>query len=361
MGAKEMLYIQEAFEKNWLTTAGENIQLFETGLCNATGAAYCAALNSGTAALHLALRLAGVEKDDEVLCATFTFVASVNPILYLGATPILIDSEPDTWNMSPELLEKAILERIRKGKKPKAIVVVHLYGRPALLTELCSIAERYEIPLIEDAAESLGSRYKNRMTGTFGTAGILSFNGNKIITTSGGGALLTADETTYKKVIFLASQARENAVHYQHHEMGYNYRMSNVLAGIGRGQLEVLDERIARKRAIFDFYKKNLSEQAGFIFPEDPAHTFCNRWLTTLVLPDNDTRTPEQLRLSLEKDNIESRPLWKPMHLQPLFDKAPAYLNGTSEKLFEKGLCLPSGTSMTEEEIQRVIAALLSQ
>jgi dTDP-4-amino-4,6-dideoxygalactose transaminase len=352
LGKEEIKYIQDAFEKNWISTLGDNLNNFEKELCRISGSASCAALSSGTSAIHLSLILAGVQKEDEVICSSFTFIASANPILYCGARPVFVDSEKDTWNMSPVLLEKAIQDRISKGKKPKAIVLVHLYGQPARISEIVTIAKQYDITLIEDAAESLGSTYDGKMTGTFGLMGIYSFNGNKIITSSSGGALISNSEALPAKAKFLATQARDPAPHYQHSETGYNYRMSNVLAGIGLGQLSVLQDRIKRRREIFDYYKKKLEPTGKFSFPVELKNTFSNRWLTTVI---SHSEKPEALRQRLENENIESRPLWKPLHLQPVFKDAPAYIDGTSEKLFDTGICLPSGTTMTEEELDRII------
>jgi dTDP-4-amino-4,6-dideoxygalactose transaminase len=357
LGNQEMGFIKDAFEKNWITTSGENVDAFEKGICKVTEATHCAALNSGTAAIHLALILAGVSKNDEVICSTFTFVASANPIVYLGAIPLFVDSESDSWNMSPELLELTIKDRIKKGKKPKAILLVHLYGRPAKLKEILAIANQYEILLIEDAAESLGSTFEGKMTGTFGQMGIYSFNGNKIITTSGGGALVSNDEKIIAKARFLSAQARDIAPYYQHSEIGFNYRMSNILAGIGLGQLQVLEKRIEYKRWIFNYYKDKLEISGKFSFPKEQKGTFCNTWLTTIISNDE---APESIRLRLEARNIESRLLWKPLHLQPVFKDAPSYVNGTSEYFFNKGLCLPSGTSMTERELNEIIDVLSS-
>ncbi len=358
LGDQELNFIKDAFEKNWITTLGENLTAFEKAICQLSGTAHSVALNSGTAAIHLALILAGVKKDDEVICASFTFIASANPILYLGATPVFVDSENDTWNMSPELLETCIKDRIKKGKKPKAIVLVHLYGQPAKLKELIRIAAQYEITLIEDAAESLGSTYEGKMTGSFGQMGIYSFNGNKIITTSSGGILISNQESLIEKAKFLSTQARDKAPHYQHSEIGYNYRMSNVLAGIGLGQLKVLAERIKKKRWIFDYYKNKLESSGKFSFVEDLENTYSNKWLTTIVSKEE---SPEILRTRLESNNIEARPLWKPLHLQPVFKEALAYTDGTSENLFMKGLCLPSGTQMTEEDLERITDLLLKK
>lgn len=356
MSGEEIKFVQEAFDTNWIAPLGPNVDGFERDLAEYTGSAHVAALSSGTAALHLALIMLNVRSGDEVLCQSFTFAASVNPVVYQGATPVLIDSEPDTWNMDPNLLETAIRERLKKGKKPKAIIVVHLYGMPAKLDEIVEIAERYEIPVIEDAAEALGARYKDKHVGTFGLMGILSFNGNKIITTSGGGALMSDTKEFIDKARFLATQARDNAPHYQHSQIGFNYRMSNVLAGIGRGQMRVLDQRVKRRREIFGWYRGWLEEFDGISFLNEPENIFSNRWLTTILVDPAKTGgvTREDIRLALEKENIESRPLWKPMHLQPVYKDAPAYVNGVSEKLFNMGLCLPSGTAMGEEEMGRI-------
>jgi dTDP-4-amino-4,6-dideoxygalactose transaminase len=355
LGDKELNFIKDAFEKNWITTLGDNINAFEKEICQLSGIAHSVALNSGTAAIHLALILAGVKKDDEVICSSFTFIASANPIVYLGATPVFIDSETDTWNMSPELLETCIKDRIKKGKKPKALLLVHLYGQPAKLKEIIRITNQYEITLIEDAAESLGSRYEGKMTGSFGKMGIYSFNGNKIITTSSGGVLISNEAPLIEKAKFLSTQARDQAPHYQHSETGYNYRMSNVLAGIGLGQLEVLEERVKKKRWIFDYYKNKLGPSGKFSFVEDLENTYSNKWLTTII---SNHELPEPLRIRLEANNIEARPLWKPLHLQPVFKDAPAYTDSTSEKLFMKGLCLPSGTQMTEEDLELITGLL---
>jgi dTDP-4-amino-4,6-dideoxygalactose transaminase len=355
LGENEISYIQDAFRSNWITTAGANISQFESVVCSYTGANYGVAVSSGTAAIHLALLLAGVEKGDEVICSSFTFVASANPILYLGATPVFIDSEQDTWNMCPELLEVALKDRIQKGKKPKAIVLVHLYGQPAKLNEILALSQKYEITLIEDAAESLGSTYEEKMTGTFGAMGIYSFNGNKIITTSGGGMLVSNNESFIHKAAFLSAQSREKAIHYQHEVVGFNYRMSNVLAGIGIGQMEVITNRIAKKRALFQYYKNALSG-SSYTFLEEQKNVFSNRWLTTVLCKKEN---PEKISLILEQYNIESRPLWKPLHLQPLFKSAPVYQNGTSEKLYSEGLCLPSGTTLTEEQQDKICALIL--
>ena len=358
MGGNELSYIQEAFKDNWIAPLGPNVDGLEQDIGNYSGAEHCAALSSGTAALHLALIILGVKAGDEVLCSTFTFSASANPIVYQGAIPVFIESEANTWNMSPEFLDKAIKDRISKGKKPKAIVAVHLYGQPAKLDELMEISNRYEIPLIEDAAESLGARYKGKMTGTFGKVGLYSFNGNKIISTSGGGALVTNDKVIADRARFLATQARDPAPHYQHSAIGYNYRMSNIIAGIGRGQMEVIEERVKRRREIFHFYTQKLEEIQEISFLKEHQNTFANRWLTCILLDKKSKVTREDIRKELEKDNIESRPLWKPMHLQPVFKDYPYYGDQLSQDLFDRGLCLPSGSVMSSEDQLRIISVI---
>ena len=355
MGGRERELVKEAFDANWIAPVGPHISNFEQELSKLSQNFNIAALSSGTAAIHLALILAGVQKNDNVICSSFTFSASVNPIKYLGANPIFIDSDKESWNMCPELLTKAIKDGIKNNKKPKAIILVHLYGMPAKLDEIIAVANSFEIPLIEDAAEALGSKYKNQQLGTFADFGIYSFNGNKIITTSGGGALVCKNKKLIEKAKFLATQARDVAVHYEHSEVGYNYRMSNVCAAIGVGQLEVLTERVTRKREIFNFYKNQLSMIKEITFLEELEPSFSNYWLTTILLDKNSTIDREQLRLHLEKDNIESRPLWKPMHLQPVFKDCKSYVNGISEDLFNRGLCLPSGTSMTTEDLKIIV------
>lgn len=351
MCGAEMKYIQEAFDTNWIAPLGPNVNAFEAELGDYLKVKHVAALSSGSAAIHLALIILGVKSNDEVLVSSFTFSATVNPIVYQGAIPILIDCDPDTWNMSPELLEKAIKDRMTKGQKPKAIIVVHLYGMPAKMDEILAIARNYDIPVIEDAAEALGSQYNGKPLGTFGELGILSFNGNKIITTSGGGALISDNEEYIKRARFLATQARDNAPYYQHSQIGYNYRMSNVLAGIGRGQLEVIKERVTQRRANYEFYSKSLKECSGISFSIEKEHFFSNRWLTTILVDTIKTGgiSNVDIILGLEKQNIESRFCWKPMHLQPVFRNYPSYLNGVSERYFNIGLCLPSGSSLTEE------------
>lgn len=356
MGGNEIKYVQEAFETNWIAPLGPNVDNFEKDLANYLKINDVAALSSGTAALHLALILSGVQAGDEVIVSTFTFSASVNPVVYQCATPVFVDSEPDTWNMSPELLQQAIEDRIKKGKKPKAIVIVHLYGMPAQMDKIMNIAQKYDIAVIEDAAEALGSKFNGQNLGTFGKFGVLSFNGNKIITTSGGGALVSNDTEAIKKARFLATQARDNAPHYQHSQIGYNYRMSNIVAGIGRGQMEVLDDRVKKRREINNYYRNLLENIDGISFLTEPNRDYySNFWLTTILIDKAKTGIDsEKVRLAFEQENIESRPLWKPMHLQPVFRHYPAYLNGVSEKLFDNGLCLPSGTNMTDSDFERI-------
>lgn len=357
MGGTELNYIHQAFEENWVAPLGPNVNNFEEDLQKYLDHnVEVAALSSGTAALHLALIILGVKTDDEVLCQTFTFSASANPIAYQSATPVFIDSEKDTWNMCPVALETAIVDRIAKGKKPKAIIVVHLYGMPAKMTEIMAIAAKYKIPLLEDAAEALGSTYKGQNCGTFGEMAVLSFNGNKIITTSGGGALVCKTKTAKEKAVFLSTQARDQAPHYQHSEIGYNYRMSNISAGIGRGQMEVLDDRIAARRRNNEFYKEIFQDVKGVqVFTEPNDDYFSNHWLSAIVVdPEVANFTREDLRLALEKENIESRPLWKPMHLQPVFENTFYYGEKVAEELFNNGLCLPSGSSLTDEDRERI-------
>lgn len=356
MGGSEEKLVHEAFESNWVSPAGPHITAFEEELAAQCGVASCCALSSGTAAIHLALILLGVKRDDEVLCSSFTFSGSCNPIVYQGATPIFIDSEPTSWNMDPDLLEEAIKERINKGKKPKAIIMVHLYGMPGAIDRIMEISERFEIPVIEDAAEALGSHYNGKNLGSYGHIGIYSFNGNKIITTSGGGALLSNRKDWVQHARFLSTQARDAAIHYQHSQIGYNYRLSNICAAIGRGQLRVLDERVSQRRKIFDRYAAALSS-AEIGFPSEVKNGYSNRWLTTALFPSGKV-TPKEIIDALEKQNIESRPLWKPMHLQPVFKDAPAYVNGVSEGLFNKGVCLPSGSAMTPGQQDMVISLI---
>jgi len=359
MGGTEQTYVKEAFDTNWVAPLGPNVNQFEKSIEDFIGSdSKVAALSSGTAAIHLALEILGVSKGDEVICQSFTFSASANPILYLGATPVFVDSETDTWNISPALLEKAILDRISNNKKPKAIVAVHLYGMPYKTNEILAISEKYGIPVVEDSAEALGSSCKGQNCGSFGEIGILSFNGNKIITTSGGGALLSNKIEHKQKAIFLATQARDEAPHYQHSNVGYNYRMSNVLAGIGRGQMEVLNDRVAARRSNFDFYKSALGHLKEIKFLEEPEGYFSNRWLTCILTPSFETR--EAIRLELLKDDIESRPLWKPMHLQPIFKNYLNFSDGTSKDLFDRGLCLPSGSNLTNDDLKRIVTLILN-
>lgn len=357
MSGREQKYIQQAFDSNWVAPLGPNVDGFEKELSAYLNIPHTAVLISGTAAIHLALIILGVQREDEVIVQSFTFSATVNPVVYQGAIPVLVDSEPGSWNMDPVLLEEAISDRIRNHKKPKAIILVHLYGMPANVDQLLAIADKYDIPVIEDAAEAMGSRYNGLSCGTFGTIGILSFNGNKIITTSGGGALLSRNESFIARARFLATQARDDAPHYEHSQIGYNYRMSNVLAGIGRGQLEVLEERVASRRRINSLYREMLSGIPEIRFLTEPDEKyFSNYWLTTIIInPSNKRFTRELIRMRLSGDNIDSRPLWKPMHLQPVFKKMPAYENGTSQQLFEEGLCLPSGSNLRMEDIERIV------
>ena len=372
MGGREQEFIQEAFDTNWVVPLGPNVNAFEKALRDfliengklkvENEGKQVVALSAGTAALHLGLILLGVGEGDEVICQSFTFSASANPIAYLGATPVFVDSEVDTWNMDPVLLEEAIKDRVEKiGRLPKAIIPVHLYGMPGKLDEILEVANRYKIPVLEDSAEALGSEYKGRKCGTFGEYAALSFNGNKIITTSGGGALVCPNEERAKRALFYATQAREQAPHYQHEKIGYNYRMSNICAGIGRGQMFVLDEHIARRREIHDLYVKLLAGVKGVkVMCQPEGGDFnSNYWLTCITVdPEEAGFTREDVRLALDADNIESRPLWKPMHLQPVFKDAPFYGNGTSERLFEIGLCLPSGPTLTDEDVERVVKVI---
>lgn len=354
MGGGELKYVHDAFEANWVAPLGPNVDGFERDLENyLQNDVYVAALSSGTAAIHLGLVLLGVKAEDEVICQSMTFSASANPIRYLGATPVFVDSEEETWNLCPEQLERAIKDRIQKGKKPKAIIAVHLYGMPYKNDEIRGVADKYEIPVLEDAAEALGSKYKGIHCGTLGDVSILSFNGNKIITTSGGGALVSKSKEIKEKAVFLATQARDNAPHYQHSHIGYNYRMSNIVAGIGRGQMEILDERVRARRANFEYYQSKLNNRTDIKLIDELKGFYSNRWLSCILTDSFEKR--ESIRLKLAEKNIESRPLWKPMHLQPVFEKYPKYTDGISETLFEKGLCLPSGSNLTTEDLNRVI------
>ena len=394
MSGNEMKYIQEAFDTNWVVPLGPNVNGFEADLKAFAGEnKEVVALSAGTAAVHLALLACGVKPGDEVLVQTFTFCASSHPVTYLGATPVFVDSEPDTWNMDPQLLETAIKDRMEKtGRKPKAIVPVYLYGMPAKIDEIMAVAEKYDIPVIEDAAEGLGSRYDGRVCGTFGRYGVLSFNGNKMITTSGGGALICPDEAAKQKIMFYATQARESYPYYQHEEIGYNYRMSNICAGIGCGQMTVLNEHIAHHQHIAKLYKELLADVKGITLHENPSPRYdSNYWLNTILLDENlkvkgeeraytaaiqgavggaagvthtantlhtdcePNRNVEAMRMALDEAGIESRPLWKPMHKQPVYRNNPCYVNGVSEALFKRGLCLPSGPCVTDEDVRYIV------
>ena len=369
MGGSEQKYVQEAFDTNWVAPLGPNVTGLEQDLEKylSKGEVAVGVLSSGTAAIHLGLVLLGVTSGDEVICQSMTFSASVNPIFYQGATPVFVDSELDTWNLCPVALEAAIKDSIAKGKKPKAIIAVHLYGVPFQIEAIRAVADAYAIPILEDAAEALGSSYKGRKCGTFGDIGVLSFNGNKIITTSGGGAIVMPTVALKERAIFFATQSRDDAPHYQHSEIGYNYRMSNVCAGIGRGQMEVLDEHVVQRRAMHDFYVTVFQEVVGItVFTVPNNDYFANYWLSAVLVDPEmaNGMTRETMRLALEAENIESRPLWKPMHLQPIFQQCPYYGKKVAETLFENGLCLPSGSNLTKEDrnrIQSVLAKLFSQ
>lgn len=378
MGGGEQRYIQEAFDTNWVVPLGPNVNGFEEDLeeflqqptgsfsttstssdsCTSKHTPHVCALSSGTSALHLAMVLLDVKAGDEVICQSFTFAASANPITYQGATPVFVDSEPDTWNMSPQLLQEAIEDRMAKtGKKPKAIVVVHLYGMPAKMKEIMEIATHYDIPIIEDAAEALGSTYDGQQCGTFGHFGVLSFNGNKMITTGGGGAIICPTAEAKQRALFFATQARENYPYYQHEHIGFNYRLSNISAGIGRGQMEVIDKHITHHQHLADLYTQAFADNPYITLHTNPdAASSSNYWLNTITLSEDAPCSTDVLREALAEEKIESRPLWKPMHLQPVFQNAPAYVNGVSEDLFKCGLCLPSGPWVTEEDLQRIVA-----
>ena len=372
MSGKEQQYIQEAFDTNWVVPLGPNVNAFEIELAtyvNRTDGVSLTkevvALSAGTAAVHLGLIMLGVGKGDEVICQSFTFAASANPVVYQGATPVFVDSEPNTYNMDPQLLEEAIKDRIKKtGKKPKAIIPVYLYGMPARIDEILEIANRYEVPVLEDAAEGFGSRYKGQVCGTFGDYGVMSFNGNKMITTSGGGALICPNEETKKRVMFYATQAREPYPYYQHEKIGYNYRMSNICAGIGRGQMTVADEHVKHHQWVHDQYVKRLSGIDGLVVHSAPTSEMePNYWLSTIRFEDGKHTIDKELLPLMEKlsaANIETRPLWKPMHLQPVYKDVPAYVNGISEKLFSCGLCLPSGPYVGEEEIDYIVKNIVA-
>jgi len=362
MGGYEQDFINQAFNANWIAPLGPNVNGFESDLKKYLKTEkQVAALSSGTAAIHLSLVHLGIKSGDEVICQSFTFCGSVNPIVYQSATPILVDSESTTWNICPKALEEAIKDRIRKGKKPKAIIAVHLYGMPYQVEQVNTVAKRYHIPVIEDAAEALGSTYKHQNCGTFGDYAALSFNGNKIITTSGGGALVCNNQTTKDKTVFYATQARDKAPHYEHTEIGYNYRMSNILAGIGRGQMQVLDQHVALRREMHNFYKAIFNNVKVIdVLEEQNDDVFSNHWLSAITINKEANFTPEDLRLWLLEDNIESRPLWKPMHLQPVFKDYPYYGGQVAEDLFERGLCLPSGSNLTDDEKHRIKTQLKS-
>lgn len=357
MGDNEIAYVNEAFDTNWIAPVGPHLNRFEERLSDISNGYSVAALSSGTAAIHLALVLLGVNDGDEVLCSSFTFSASANPIVYQRAKPIFIDSEYDTWNMCPNKLEEAIQSRLKAGVKPKAIIVVHLYGMPAKMNEIKAVASKFEIPVIEDAAEGLGSTYFEEPLGTLSEIGIFSFNGNKIITTSSGGALISSNDEYVQKAKFLSTQARDDAPHYEHSNIGFNYRLSNVCAAIGLGQLEVLGKRVEKRRNNHSFYEKTLSQSDKIQFLKEPDGFYSNRWLTTILLPDFELR--EKIRLALAEENIESRPLWKPMHLQPIFKDCLIYGGSVCEELFERGLCLPSGSNLDESDLTRIMDKIL--
>ena len=356
MGGREEYFVREAFANNWIAPLGPNVVGFEKDLENYLSEnSFVGVLSSGTAALHLGLLLLGVKQNDEVICQSMTFSASANPIVYIGATPIFVDSEVDTWNICPDALETAIIDRIKKRKKPKAIIAVHLYGMPYKVAEIRTIADKYDIPILEDSAEALGSSFNGQKCGTFGDISVLSFNGNKIITTSGGGAIVSKSKSYIDKAIFLATQARDHAPHYQHSEIGYNYRLSNVCAGIGRGQMEILDKHVNLRREMHDFYNSLFSSiEDVTVFSEINQDYFSNYWLSTILFNPKSNKNREELRLEFEKENIESRPLWKPMHLQPIFKDAPFYGGTVSESLFNFGLCLPSGSNLSKNDKERI-------
>lgn len=358
MSGREQEYVKEVFDSNWVAPAGPHIDRFEKRLSEYVGVPHCVALSSGTAAIHLALIELGVGPGDEVLCSTFTFIGSCNPILYVGAVPVFIDSEAETWNMDPRLLREAIVDRTNNGKKPKAIIIVHLYGNPARITEVMDIAREFDIPVIEDAAEALGSEYEGKKLGSFGDIGIFSFNGNKIITTSGGGAMVSNNKAWMDHARFLSTQARDLAPHYEHSQIGYNYRLSNVSAAIGLGQLEVIDDRVSRRREVFEEYVNVLQGISGLEYQKELPAARSNRWLTTLLCRSYDER--EQIRLALEAENIESRPLWKPMHLQSVYQDAMVYDRGVSARCFKVGICLPSGSGLQDAEL-KVVSARVNQ
>ena len=359
MGEQELKFVKEAFDTNWIAPVGPHVDAFEEEFCQITGAGYAAAVSSGTAAIHLALRLLDVGRGDEIFCSTLTFIASANPITYQGAKPVFIDSDRTSWNMNPELLREAMEKRAKVGKLPKAVLLVHLYGQCADIDPIVEICQKYNVPLIEDAAEALGASYKGRSPGTFGTIGIYSFNGNKIITTSGGGMLVSDDEKLVKKARFLATQAREPAPHYQHSQIGYNYRLSNVLAGIGRGQLQVLKQRVEARRRNFEVYEKALGDLPGIEFMPEAEFGRATRWLTCLTVnPQAFGADREEIRLGLAERKIESRPVWKPLHMQPVFAECESIGGEVASDLFTRGLCLPSGSNLTNEDLERVIGGV---
>lgn len=359
MGSQELEFVKQAFDTNWIAPVGPHVDAFEQEFCQITGASYAAAVSSGTAALHLALQLVGVGSGDEVFCSTLTFAATANPIIYLGAKPVFIDSDRISWNMNPELLQEALQKRAYFGKLPKAVILVHLYGQSADIEPILQVCDQYNIPLIEDAAEALGATYKGLSPGTFGRVGIYSFNGNKIITTSGGGMLVSDDDQLVMKAKFLATQARDPAPHYQHSEIGYNYRLSNVLAGIGRGQLQVLNERVAARRRNFEIYQSALGDLPGIEFMPEANFGYSTRWLTALtVATEAFGADREYIRLQLAKQQIEARPVWKPLHLQPVFSECECIGGEVGEDLFVRGLCLPSGSNLTDEDLERVISVI---
>lgn len=361
MGDEEFSFVKEAFDTNWLAPVGPHVNAFEKEFCLTTGADHAAALSSGTAALHLALRLLGVGPTDEVMCSTLTFIATANPILYQGATPVFVDSDSASWNMDPALLADALAQRAKSGKLPKAVMLVHLYGQSADIEPILKLCKQYEIPLIEDAAEALGATYKGRTPGTFGTFGIYSFNGNKIITTSGGGMLVGQDPALISKARFLATQARDPAPHYQHSQVGYNYRLSNVLAGMGRGQLKVLGQRVEARRRNFEFYRQSLAHLPGISFMPEAPYGRASRWLTCLTVdPKASPVTRDKILAAMTQANIEARPVWKPLHLQPIFEGCECIGGEVSAQLFRDGLCLPSGSNLSDSELERVVQTVLS-
>ncbi len=360
MSGNEQKYINEAFETNWIAPLGPNVDAFEEEIANYVGAKGAVAVSSGTAAIHLALSLLNIKKGDKVFCSSLTFIASANPIVYQGAEPVFIDSEPETWNMSPSALKDAMEEASKIGKLPKAVIVVNLYGQSAKIDEILSVCNEYDVPMIEDAAESLGANYKGQASGTFGKYGIYSFNGNKIITTSAGGMLVSDDVESLKKARFLATQAKDPALHYQHSKLGFNYRMSNILARIGRAQLEILEERVLARRQIFKNYLNELRHYPGFSFMPELKNTYSNRWLTALTIDEKESGISiNSMITSLAEQNIEARPVWKPLHMQPLFKDTKYYTNNefenVSEAIFNSGICLPSGSNLTEDEQHKVI------